>query len=153
MNELISQIASKAGMDESTTEKGIGALLATVKQHAPEGVFSSIADVVPNSDSILSKFQSIPDNAENGIGSGLMGMASNLLGGNSEQITTMISMFSKGGFSLDMVKQFLPAVFGYFQNNGSTDVVEKIGQVIPGLSELMSASESGRLLNKISNFF
>ena len=153
MNDFISKIAGPVGMDGNTVEKGIGALLATVKQHASQDVFSDIANTVPGADTILSKFQSLPERNENNNSSGYLEMAVGLLTGKSEQISTLLSMFSKGGFSLDMIKRFLPVVFGYFKNNGSGDVVEKIGHVIPGLDEIIGSSDSSDILSKVSKFF
>jgi len=151
MSELISQIANAAGMDDETTQNGLGALLATVKEYVPEGTFSGLTNAIPGADSILSKFQSLPE-SDSGGGVDLMGMAASLLGGQSDQLSTLISMFSRGGFSIDMMKDFLPVVFNYFQSNQS-GVIEKIEEAIPGLSDLLGGSGGGGLLGKISSFF
>ncbi len=151
MSELISQIANAAGMDNETTQNGLGALLATVKEYVPEDTFSGLANAIPGAGSILSNFQSLPD-GDSGGGIDLMGMAAGLLGGQSEQLSTLISMFSKGGFSIDMIKDFLPVVFNYFQNNQS-GVIEKIEEAIPGLSDLLGGSTGGGLIGKISSLF
>ncbi|RMF55893.1 MAG: hypothetical protein D6748_14565, partial [Calditrichaeota bacterium] len=126
MNELIAAIANQTGFDSETTQKGLGALLATVKEHAPEDAFTKIASAIPSAGELLSQFQANQNSEENEESdlSLIAGLASGLFGGkSSEQISTLVSMFSKGGFSLNMIKEFLPAVVNYFQQNGKSDVV------------------------------
>ncbi len=154
MNEFLSAIAGKAGLDESVTEKGVGALLSSLKENVPGDTFSGVKELVPNASEIMSKFQNLPQTEEGSGGlSGLMGMASGLLGDKSEQLGSMISMFSKAGFSLDMVKQFLPVVFDYFKTNGSSQLVESISSAVPGLSSYLGDSGKNGIMGKLSNLF
>ncbi len=154
MNDFLSMIAGKAGLDESTAEKGVGALLSSLKDNVPADTFSGVKDLIPDAGNVMNKFQNLPQTEDNSGGlSGLMGMASGLLGGKSEQIGNMVSLFSKAGFSLDMVKQFLPAVFDYIKTNGSESLVQNITKAIPELSSFLGDSDDGSILGKISKFF
>ncbi len=154
MNDFLSLIAGKAGLDESTAEKGVGALLSTLKENVPADTFSGVSNLIPDAGNIMNKFQGLSQSEDNSGGlSGLMGMASGLLGGKSEQIGNMISTFSKAGFSLDMVKQFLPVVFDFIKTNGSSSLLQNITESIPELSSFLGDSKDGNILGKISSFF
>lgn len=152
MNDVIAEIAKKAGLDEQVTENGMGALLATLKKYSPSDNFTSVTSEVPGANEILNKFQSLPEKAANDS-SGILGMASSLFGGKAEQLTTLYSMFSRGGFSMDMIKQFLPAVLDYFQANGSSKLVDSLEQFIPGISKQAGSSGVGNLAGKIGGLF
>ncbi len=154
MNDFLSMIAGKAGLDEGTTEKGIGALLSSLKDNVPADTFSGVSDLIPDAGNVMNKFQNLPQGEENSGGlSGLMGMASGLLGGDSERIGNMVSQFSKAGFSIDMVKQFIPVVFDYIKTNGSGALLQNITKAIPELSSFLGNSDDKSMLGKISSFF
>jgi uncharacterized protein (DUF2267 family) len=154
MADFISDLASKAGVDPAMAQKGVGALLTTLQKYIPADTYSKVASAIPNASSILSSFQSAPAAQSSGGMSGLAGMAGGLLGGKSEAASTLISQFSKAGFSMDSVKSFLPAALGLLKDKISPDTMKAVEGALPGLSTFMGeATVGGGLLDKIKKMF
>jgi hypothetical protein len=152
MSDLLKNIAAQAGIETSQAENGLGALLSTVKEHAPAGDFDEIKNALPGADGALEKFNAISEDGSSSMISGLSGLASGALGGKSEQLTTLISKFSTAGFSANSLKSFLPALASGLTNSDSGGVMEKISSSIPGLSGMMGGEKSG-LMGKVSKLF
>ena len=153
MSNFLTGIAAQAGIDTAQAENGLGALLSTIKEHAPAGDFAEITKAIPGSEGALAKFSNISADSSSNMISGLTGLASGVLGGKSEQLATMISMFSKAGFSADSVKSFLPAVFSALTSSGSGGVMDKISNAIPGLSGMLGDEKSGGFMGKVTKLF
>ena len=153
MTELITSLVSQLGIDKKKAENGLGALLNSVKENAPSDIFTDLSSAIPGSDNLLSGFANTKDNASGNLLGGVSKMAGSLLGGQSQQLSSLITNFSKAGFSLDMVKQFLPVAFNYLKNNMSTESIAKISSAIPGLDTLLGGSKSGGLMGKLSKLF
>ncbi|MGD9488667.1 MAG: DUF2780 domain-containing protein [Calditrichaceae bacterium] len=152
MTELLTSLVSELGIDKSKAESGLGALLNTVKQNAPSDTFSSISSAIPGAGDLLTGFLNTQGKSSGGLFGGLSKMAGGLLGGQSAQFSSMIDNFSKAGFSMSMVKKFLPVVFTYLQKNVSAETLEKVAGAIPGLDSLLGGSKSGGLLGKLTKF-
>ncbi len=153
MADFIGDIAAKAGIDTSMAQKGVGALLSTLQQHVPADLYSKVSGAIPNAGNLLSTFQSAPASAK-GTGLGdLTGLAGSLLGGKSEVASTLVSQFSKAGFSLDTAKTFLPLVLTFLQSKLSPDTMKQVETAIPGLSNLPGGADAGGLLGNVKKFF
>ena len=153
MADFISDLAAKAGIDASTAQKGVGALLSTLQQHVPSDLYTKVSGAIPNAANLLSTFQSAPA-APKGTGLGdLASLAGSLLGGKSEAASTLISQFSKAGFSMDTAKTFLPLVFTFLKDKLSPDTMKQVENAIPGLSNLLGGVDAGGLLGKVKKFF
>ena len=153
MTELISSLVSQLGIDKGKAENGMGALLNTVKENASGDIFSSLSSAIPGADTMLSGFANQKESGDGGVLGSVSKLAGGLFGGQSDQLTSLVSNFSKAGFSLDMVKQFLPVAFDFLKNNISSEKLSKISGAIPGLDGLLGGSKSGGLMGKLSKLF
>jgi hypothetical protein len=152
MNEFLSQIARQSGLDITSTEKGVGALLMTIKQYTSHKSFSKICEAIPDSVNILSKFQSIKNDSSTN-NSDLLNTTSELINGDSEELSTLLKMFSKSGYSLENIIKFLPVVFNFLKTNGKSSIVEEIENIIPNISHFINDSKSNNLMNNVLKFF
>ncbi len=154
MNEFLINIAQQAGLDEAATAKGVGAFLSSVKSNLPEDAFSQLTSLIPEAENLLDNFQNLTrEAAPSGSLTGVMGMAASLLGGNASKLGTVITLFAKAGFSPEMIKQFLPAVFQYLKANGGNELVQKIVSSIPEIAAILDDSGEDGLLGKVSQLF
>lgn len=153
MADFISDLAAKAGIDTSLAQKGLGAVLTTLQKHVPSDVYSKVSGAIPNAGNLLSAFQSAPA-APKGTGLGdLANLAGGVLGGKSEAASTLLSQFSKAGFSIDTAKTFLPVVFTFLKDKLPPETMKQVENAIPGLSNLLGGLDDAGLFGKIKKLF
>jgi len=153
MADLISEVAAKAGIDSGLAQKGMGALLASLQDKLPAGAFSKVSSAVPNAASLVSAFQTSSGSSQQGASPSLGGLVGNLLGGQAESISNIISQFSKAGFTLDSAKAFIPVAIGLLKDKLPPETIKQVENAVPGLSSLLSDKDAGGLLGKVKNLF
>ncbi|MDH4068900.1 MAG: DUF2780 domain-containing protein [Ignavibacteria bacterium] len=129
MTDLIQNLAKSAGIDNSKAEMGLGALLSSVKENVPTDTFSQISSSIPGVGDLLSKFAG--GSKSTGDSGGLMGMAGSLLGGDSKGMTSLISNFSKAGFTMDTAKVFIPVAINLLKDKLSPELMSKVSELVP----------------------
>lgn len=150
MSDFLSTLASQAGIDTGMAQKGVGALLATLQQHVPAEAFSKVSAAIPNASGILSGFQSgSTATKDSGLG-GIAGIAGKMLGGDAAVASTLVSQFSKAGFSADAMKAFLPVVLGLLKDKLPPEVMKLVGSVAPGAGD---ASAGPDILGSLKKLF
>ncbi|RPH31212.1 DUF2267 domain-containing protein, partial [bacterium] len=97
MNDFVSTLASKAGIDPGNVQSGMGAVLSTLQKFVPTETFSRVTSAIPDSGSMLAQFQSSAASATSGTASAISGLAASLLGDSSEIINTLMSRLSQAG--------------------------------------------------------
>ena len=155
MADFVSDLATKAGIDAGMARKGVGALLSTLQKYVPADAYSKVASVIPNAGGIVSAFQSAIPPAQ-GAGLDLSSLAGSLLEGRSEALSTLVSQFSKAGFSLESAESFLPVALGFLKDKVPPDAMNQIEGALPGLSNLLGrleGSDAAGLLGNIKKMF
>jgi len=152
MSDFISTLASKAGINADMAEKGVGALLATLQKNVPAESFSKVSAAIPNATNLLSAFQSSSSVDSGGV-STLTNLAGGLLGGKAEAASSVISQFSKAGFSLDSAKAFIPVVLNLLKDKLSPEIMKQIEGGVPGLSSVLGGGDTGGILGNIKKMF
>ncbi len=153
MNEFISTLASKAGIDPGSVQSGMGAVLSTLQKFVPSDTFSRFASAIPDSGSMLNEFQASAVSTISGTGSVISGLASTLLGGSSEIISTLMSRLAQAGLSMEMIKRFLPAAASVIRDRIPGDVIQQVERSIPGFTSALSAAGSGGMTGKLGGLF
>ncbi len=137
MADFFADLASKAGVDQDTAQRGVGAVLGTVQKYLPTETFSKLFSAIPNAAGAMTKAETrTPETPSSGFMSGLAGVAGNVLGGGTEAISTLASQFSRAGISTTTVMSFVPAVMDFLRTRVSSDVVKELLERVPGLSQL-----------------
>ena len=150
MNELITNLARKAGIDGITARKGLGALLSTIQKSVPPDVFSRLCKEIPDAGGTLSSFQNAVKPSSDG--GGLLDLAGGLLGKDAGALGTLISKFSQAGFSVEGAKSFIPIALSVLKDEVSPDLVQHIDAALPGVSTLLSGEQTGQT-NPIRKLF
>jgi hypothetical protein len=140
MNEFITTLAEKAGLDNLTAEKGLGALLTAIQGNVPNDTFTKISAAIPDAGGILSSFQKIEKAPSDGAS--LLDLAGGILGKNTGALGGLVSQFSKAGFSVDTVKAFIPVVLTLLKDRLSPDLMKQIDSALPGVSTFMTPEKA-----------
>ncbi len=153
MNDFISALASRAGIDQGNVQSGMGAVLSTLQKFVPSETFNRVAAAIPDAGTILREFQSSATSATSGTAGAISGMANSLLGGSSEIVSTLLSKLSQAGLSMEMIKRFLPAAASVLRDRIPADVLQQVEQSIPGFTSALSMAGSGGLMGRLGGLF
>jgi Protein of unknown function VcgC/VcgE (DUF2780) len=129
MADLISDLAAKAGVSPDLAAKGVGAILALLKDKLPAGSFSQLQSAIPNASNLMAAAQ-VPQESSGGILEAVSGAVSKLVGGDAGALA---SRFTQLGFSGDQLNNFLPGVLEFLKSKLPADVVKQASALLPGV--------------------
>ncbi|MFT5235868.1 MAG: hypothetical protein ACI90A_001232 [Shewanella sp.] len=121
---LVSNVMSQLGLNQSQAEGGLGSLLTLAKSSLGGNDFSSIASAIPDINQLLSAAPTV-DN-ESGM-SGLLSKAGDL-GASLQGGAQVYDAFEKLGISKDLAAPMINIVKGYLDThagNGTSDLLMK----------------------------
>jgi hypothetical protein len=132
--DFISELASKSGISPDQARKGVGAVLALLKEKLPPGAFSRVEAAVPDADGLVADAQPA-EGAPGGLLESVAGAVGKLVGGDggAAQLTSTLAHL---GLSAEQLQKFLPTVVEFLKRRLPEDVVKKLGA-------LLLASEAG----------
>lgn len=139
MDELIAQLTSKLGIDESVASAATGKAMAMVKEHAGDDLFSKISSAVPGADNIAAEGAAPAEEAEGGGGmlGALAGMASSALGGSAGEAMGLASSLGDAGLEAGQVGGFASTLMDFLKDKVGDEVLEQILAKVPMLKSLM----------------
>ena len=131
MADFISDLATKSGVSPDLARKGVGVILALLKDKLPAGTFSQVQAAIPNASNLMTDAQAALQAAPSGGILGAVGDAvSKLFGGSAAELA---SQFTHLGFSADQLKRFLPGVLQFLKSKLPADVVKQASALLPGV--------------------
>jgi len=136
MTDLVSRIAQKAHLDNSTVQQGLGALLSTIQKQVPGDTFAKISEAIPETVGLLSTFQQ--RTSQSNEGGGVLNLAGGLLGKDAGALGTLISQFSSAGFSVETAKSFIPIALSALKDRISPETMQQVDAALPGVSSLLA---------------
>jgi len=128
IQELISNLTSQLGIDDTQAKGGLGLLLNAAKSKLGDGDFSKITDLIGSTDasSLMEKANNIASAEGDGAaGGGLMGAVSSMasgLGGNLGGMASLLAGFKSLNLDSGMVTKFAPIVMGFLKSKGGDDI-------------------------------
>ena len=140
MNEFVTNLAQRAGIDDNAAQKGLGALLSTIQRNVPADTFTKLSTAIPDTGGILSSFQKVAKPSSDG--GGLLDLAGGLLGKDAGALGTLISQFSKAGFTVESAKSFIPIALNLLKDKISPDLMKQIDTALPGVSNLLAGEKT-----------
>ncbi|TWT50709.1 hypothetical protein Pla22_34520 [Rubripirellula amarantea] len=139
MDELIAQLTSKLGIDESVANLATGKAMAMVKQHAGDDLFAKISSAIPGAADIASSAAS--DAAEPVEGGGMLGklagMASSALGGSAGGGLELGAALTSAGVEPDKMGGFVTMLIQFLKDKVGDEVTEQILAKFPMLKTLL----------------
>jgi len=135
MQDLITNIATKMGIDEALAQKGISVVLSLVQSQGDDGLVKQLFDKIPGASDLAGLGSSaIETGGDNG---GLMGKLGGMLGGSTGEIMTAVSHLKSEGLQTSQIKELGGEVLDYAKGKGGNDLVDEITSSIPGLAKFL----------------
>jgi len=125
MADFISDLASESNVNQDQAKKGLGAILAFMKDKLPADAFSKVNAAVPGADGMISAFQSAPE-AHGGMLDAVKGAVGKLFGGGE-----ILAKLSKLGFSTEQLTAFIPKVLEFLKGKLPADVMKQVSGLLP----------------------
>jgi hypothetical protein len=128
MADLIAELAAKAGVSSDMAGKGVGSILALLKDKLPAGIFNQVQAAVPNANSLMTADQPAKE-ASGGIVETVTSAIGKLFGGGGAAETA--NKLAHLGFSADQIQKFLPKVLEFFKSKLPEDVTKQVSKFLP----------------------
>jgi hypothetical protein len=134
MADIVSELANKSGVSADLAKKGIGAVLAFLKEKIPAESFSKVVNTIPGADSLMAAASEGGQEASGGIMGAVSGIAGKLFG-SAGGATELVSKLTQSGFSADQLQRFIPRVIDFLKSKLPGDVMNKITALIPAAAK------------------
>jgi hypothetical protein len=133
MDEILKTLAEHTGISAETARTALGAIIAFLKEHLPEGLSGQLMKSLPDAQGLASSFEEnkAPE-PSGGLLGAFAGMASKIFGQGGGEASKLLGMLQQSGLDLTQIEAFLPKVFELIKQHLPPDVFEKIVELIPG---------------------
>jgi hypothetical protein len=129
MEELITRVTQKTGLEASTAKKAIGIILGYLQKEGPANEVNQLIAALPGADDAI-----IEAGKESGGSSGgLMGMVGSMGGG----VMALGGKLMGAGVSMGQMQPLGKELFAYGREKAGEDVMGPIVASIPGLSQFV----------------
>jgi hypothetical protein len=129
MADSVSDLAAKAGVSPELARKGVGAVLALLKDKLPAGTFAQIQSALPNADSLMASAESSEGDSGGGILGAVGAAVGKLTGGGGA--AALASRLGQLGFSPEQLEKFLPTVLEFFKSRLPADAAKQLSSLMP----------------------
>ncbi|MCI5046104.1 MAG: DUF2780 domain-containing protein [Aquisalinus sp.] len=134
IDQLIQQIASKVGIDESIARRAVGVVMGFLNKEGDPSAVGSLFEKIPGAAELASQYE---PGASGGLG-GLMGKMGGMLGGNKMgDAMAAMAAFKETGLSMDQAQDMMPVVKDFISENAGPDVMAKAINSVPALKDLL----------------
>lgn len=126
-SSLITTLTNQLGVTQKQATGGTGAIFKYAKSKLSPNDFSTVAQALPGTDSLISAAPKTSGSSK------LLGGLKSFTGKQSQSTTAVSSLagsFSKLGMKPDMVGKFIPIVLEYAQSKGGTAVMTLLKGVL-----------------------
>jgi hypothetical protein len=137
MDEILKTLCEHTGIDIETAKKALGAIIAFLKEHLPEGLSGQLMKSLPDAHGLASDYEATAPAAEaqGGLMGALTGLATKFLGENAGEATKLLGMLQHSGLDLKQIEAFLPKVIELIKAHIPAELYDKIIAMIPGAAE------------------
>lgn len=128
MNEVVDQIAVKAGIDPELAEKAIGMILGFLQREAEDGPIARMIEAIPGASDLVAQY-----NGEGaGNGGGLLGGLMSALGGG---IMGLGQQLMSQGLGMSEISTLAKETIAVARQHAGDEVVDQVIASVPGLSQ------------------
>jgi hypothetical protein len=131
VNEVIDQIAAKAGIAPDVAEKAVGTILGFLQRESPDGPVTKMIAAIPGASDLVAQYGS-----EEASGGGLLGGLLSAVGGGGG-IMALGQQLMSSGLSMGEVTSLAKATIEAAREHAGNDVVDKVVGSVPGLSQFV----------------
>ncbi len=141
MDEILKTLAEHTGISVETARSALGAIIAFLKEHLPEGLSGQLMQALPDAHSLASAAEeNTPADGGGGLIGALAGLATKVFGEGAGEVSKLLGMLQNSGLNLAQIEAFLPKVFELIKEHLPAEVYEKILALIPGFSSTAEKS-------------
>ena len=126
MEELITRVTQKTGLDQATARKAIGIILGYLQKEGPQNEVNQLVAALPGAQDTI-------EEGKAGAGGGLMGMVGSMGGG----VMALGGQLMGIGVSMGQMQPLGKELFAYGREKAGEDVMGPIVGSIPGLSQFV----------------
>jgi len=137
MEELISTVVERVGLDRSLAEKAIAVVLDLIKSHGPSAGADQLIAALPGAGDLLARSGGSAGEDETSAGAG--GMLAGALGamGGGNPLMATLAKLQAIGLDVDQARGVGRQVIGFARSKADPDLVDQFTQSIPGLSAII----------------
>jgi hypothetical protein len=128
MADVVAELAAKAGVSPDMARKGLGAILALLKDKLPANLFAQVQEAVPNANGLMTAGETAKETS-GGIVGAVSSAIGKLVGGGGA--AEMANKLARLGFSTEQVQKFLPSVLEFLKSRLPADVSKQLSGLLP----------------------
>ncbi len=129
MNELVTRIAEKIGIEPETAEKAVGMMLGFLQREAADGPVAKMIEAIPGAMDLVAKY-----NGE-GEGKGLLGGLMSAIGGGG--IMGLGQQLMAQGLGMGEITSLAKETIVVAREYAGNEVVDEVVASVPGLSQFV----------------
>jgi hypothetical protein len=132
MADTVAEVASEAGISPDQANQGLGALLSSLKEKLPAGVFAQVEAAVPNAANRMGSAEAGQEpSSGGGVFGAVAGLAKKMFGGGSGGAPALLAKLQELGLSGEQIQKFLPAVLDFLKSKLPPEAMKQVSSLIP----------------------
>jgi hypothetical protein len=136
MADTLSELASASGISTDQAKKGVGAVLATLKEKLPADTFAKVQSAVPDSAGMMAAAEAGQEpSGGGGMLGAVKGLAGKLFGGGAGAVPALMTKLQGLGLSADQLQKFLPNALEFLKGKLPEGVMNQVSSLIPAGGE------------------
>ncbi|AYG65533.1 MULTISPECIES: hypothetical protein [unclassified Rhizobium] len=132
MNEVIDQIATKAGIAPDLAEKAVGMILGFLQREAPDGPVTKMIESIPGATDLVAQY----NGEETTGGGGLLGGLLSAVGGGGGLMALGQQLMSSG-LSMGEISSLAKETIATARQHAGDEVVDQVVNSVPGLHQFI----------------
>jgi hypothetical protein len=132
MNEIVDQIAAKAGIAPDVAEKAVGMILGFLQQEAPDGPVAKMIQSIPGASDLVAQY----NGAESSGGGGILGSLMSAVGAGGG-VMALGQQLMSSGLGMGEITTIAKETIAVARQHAGDQVVDDVVGSIPGLSQFI----------------
>ena len=132
MNEIVDQIAAKAGIAPDVAEKAVGMILGFLQREAPDGPVAKMIQSIPGASDLVAQYNGAESSGGGGILGGLMSAV-----GAGGGVMALGQQLMSSGLGMGEITTIAKETIAVARQHAGDQVVDEVVGSIPGLSQFI----------------
>lgn len=130
MNEIVTQIADRVGIEPDLAEKALGMMLGFLQREADDGAVAKMIEAIPGAPDLVAQYAGV-----GAPGSGLLGGLMNAIGGGG--IMGLGQQLMSQGLGMGEITSLAKETIAIARQYAGDGVVDEVVGSVPGLSQFV----------------
>ena len=136
--DIVSQVATRLGLDQSAAENTVGTILSVIDHEAEGTQVDALFDKLPGARDLAQRYDVMAADPSSG-GGGLMDMLGSALGEKAGALLKGVSRLKQAGLTVEQVEQAGDLRFQQAKVAAGPDLVKQITDAVPGMASHLGA--------------